>query len=84
MASYQDLETQLNVLSDKLHFIMSIMRMSAAVPTGLLDQNGQQSFRKQEGTMLEWYHLAKSGGLDVVTQSDAPPPSLEAPLVESL
>lgn len=74
MSSYQEIETRLNVVEDKLEFIMTSMKMRGAQPTGLLDQAGNPSFRVIEGTMLDFYRLAKAGGLQLI---QGPPPNEE-------
>lgn len=76
MASYQDIDTRLQVVEDKLDFIMRSFRMKVASPNGLLNADGSPSYSTFEGDLLEIYRMAKSKQLPVVNQSDgvAPPP----------
>ena len=70
MPSYQDLETRLRVVEDRLNFVMSSLRMKAASPNGLLNADGSPSYSVFEGSLLELYHM--SNQLPVVKQTEEP------------
>lgn len=75
MASVQDIDSRLRTVEDMLEFVMTAMRMKAAVPTGLLNPDGTHAYQHQDGSMLDWYRLSRQ--LPVVHQSDAEPPSVQ-------
>jgi len=63
MPSYQDIEQRLEIVEDKLAFVMNSMRM--AVKSGLIDQ------KVQHFTLMQLYLAAKAGQLQ-----SQPPKSL--------
>lgn len=76
MASYQNIDTRLRVIEDMLLFVMSNMRMKAAISSGLTGPDGLPVPSRQfEGSLLDLYRATRSLG-DPVRQSDdvAPPP----------
>lgn len=72
MASYQDLDSRLRALEDKLAFVMQNMRMRAAITSGVLDRDGRPIIQNTfEGTLLELYHLQNQ--MPLVKESDIAP-----------
>ena len=60
MASYQDIDTRLKVVEDKIDFIMNNLRMQAQiVNNSVLDAHGKPTVRVESGSLLDWYRLAK-------------------------
>lgn len=58
MASYQDLDSRLRSVEDKLQFVMQNMRMKAAITSGVIDSTGRPVIQNVfEGSLLELYHL---------------------------
>ena len=75
--SYQDIESRLRSVEDMLEFVMTTMRMKAAITTGVLDAQGKPQAKLFDGNMVEMYRLSKQ--LPVIEQSsEALPPVDEA------
>lgn len=78
MASYQDLDSRVKTLEDMLVFLMTNMRMTAVVSSGLAGPDGREvPARKFEGSLLELYRLSKAEALPVENQSTSEPPAFE-------
>lgn len=76
MASYQDLESRTRTLEDMLGFLMSNMRMTAVVSSGVIGADGKPlPSKKFEGSLLELYRLSKAEALPVENSltAEAPP-----------
>lgn len=72
MASYQDLDSRLHSIEDKLAFVMQNMRMKAAITSGVVDSNGRPVIQNVfEGSLLELYHLQNQ--MPLVKESDIDP-----------
>lgn len=63
-------------LQDKLHWLMSQMRMKALVTNGVLGPDGNPIGKMFDGSMLELYHLQNE--LPTVSQTEAEPPVLSS------
>lgn len=68
--SYQDIETRLNVVEDKLHFIMTALKMRGIVSNGLVGPDGRPAGQPVEQTLLEWYRLVKQAVIEVQSAPD--------------
>jgi hypothetical protein len=79
MASYQDLDSRVKTLEEMLGFLMSNMRMTATVSSGVLGADGKpQPSKKFEGSLLELYRLSRAEALPTLNQSNAvAPPFVE-------
>lgn len=78
MPSYQDLESRVITLENMLGFLMSNMRMTAVVSSGLTDPSGRPvPSRKFEGSLLELYRISQAEALPVENQSTSEPPAFE-------
>lgn len=73
MPSYQDIETRLNVVEDKLHFIMTAMRMKGMISSGLVGPDGQPTGQVVDHSLLEWYRLVKQQAIETVQTAQAAP-----------
>jgi hypothetical protein len=72
MASYQDLDSRVRSIEDKLSFVMQNMKMKAAVTSGVLDQTGRPVIENVfNGTLLELYHLSRQ--LPTLTEDKVDP-----------
>ena len=60
MASYQEIETRLSVLEDQVKFVMNNMRGTLAVPTGLVNEQGQPTVRVKQMSLYDLYLVSKS------------------------
>jgi hypothetical protein len=67
--SYQDMETRLTQIEDKLHFVMTALRMKGIIGNGLVGPDGQPTGKVIDQTLLDWYRLVKQQVLDVVATS---------------
>ena len=63
MSSYQDIETRLQVVEDKLAFIMLSMRQQTVERLPTLDASGQPMVRVTQKTFLELYLEARNAHL---------------------
>lgn len=70
MASYQDLESRVRSIEDKLGFVMRTFRMKAMVGNGLLNADGSPQGRTFDASLEELYHLANQMSVEVVKGSD--------------
>lgn len=59
MSSYQQIETQLTVIEEKLRFIMKNLRMRVAIDTGLLDDKGKPHIQLIDGSIEDFYRQAQ-------------------------
>lgn len=73
MSSYQDIESRLKTVEDKLFFIMTAMRMKGMVTNGLLDANGQPSGQVLDQSLLEWYRLVKQQSIETIESAKVAP-----------
>jgi len=67
-----DVYARVRDLERKLHFIMTSMRMKAAVTNGLLGADGRPQANIFEGNLLELYHLSRQ--IPTVGEDQAEPP----------
>lgn len=65
MASYQDIESRLRSVEDRLTFVMRTFRMKAMIGTGIVNADGTPRGRMFDASLEELYHLANSKNLDV-------------------
>lgn len=78
MASYQDIESRLRTLEDMIAFLMTNMRMTAVVSSGIAGPDGKPlPSKKFEGSLLDLYRIAKTEALPVENQSTSEPPPVE-------
>jgi len=54
-----DVAGRVRLLERKLDFIMTNLRMKAALQTGVVDANGQPVIKTFDGSLLELYHLSR-------------------------
>ena len=76
MASYQDIETRLRVVEDKLQFVMTALRMRGAIQGGLVGPDGQPQI--VDRNLLEWYRLVKQEVLEIESKGGESLPVSEA------
>jgi hypothetical protein len=75
MPSYQDLQTRVETLERMLGFLMTNMRMTATVSSGLAGPDGKPvPSKKFEGSLLELYRISQAEALPVANQSTSEPP----------
>lgn len=73
-----DIYARVKLLEKKLNFVMNSIRMKGAVGSGLLKADGTPDMRLVEGSLAEFYELAKRA--DEVISED-PPDSLDSPSI---
>lgn len=66
MASYQEMEVKINVLSDMMNFLMSNLQMQGFRPNGLLKSDGSPDGEVLRGSAGEFYTLVKRDHLETV------------------
>lgn len=78
MASYQDIDSRLRSVEEMLSFLMTNMRMTATVSSGVIGPDGKPvPSKKFEGSLLDMYRIAQAEALPVVNQSEAEAPPTE-------
>lgn len=60
MASYQDLETKLIGLEERVKFLMNTMRGKVITPTGVLGADGRPTATAKEVTLEEVFLMSKA------------------------
>lgn len=76
MASYQDIDTRLRVIEDKVEFVLKTARIKFGVTSGLVGPDGQPAPMKvHQGSLLEAYQLSRQ--FETLKQSEIEPPVLE-------
>ena len=67
MPSYQDIETRLRVVEDKLHFLMNALGHQTAEPTGMIDPaTNQPVIRVTKKTFLDVYREYNNANLQAM------------------
>ena len=78
MASYQDMESRLRTVENMLGFLMSNMRMTATVSSGVIGPDGKPvPSKKFEGSLLELYRISQAEALPVENSLTSEPPPVE-------
>ncbi len=54
-----DIYGRVRSLERKLNFVMTNLRMKAAIGTGLVDVNGKPQVRMFDGSLLELFHMSQ-------------------------
>ena len=70
MPSYQEIEMRLNVVEDKLDFLMNSMRMKVARANGLFKADGTPDYSTIDGSLLEIYRMVKTQGLSTASADE--------------
>lgn len=55
MASYQEIETRLSAIEEKVMFIMRNIRMRVAAEVGILDAQGKPQIQHIDGSIDDFY-----------------------------
>jgi hypothetical protein len=68
--SYQDIDTRLRVVEDKIKFFMSNFKVQRITGTGLLDEHGQPTAKVEVLTLEEHYRELQNGSIEPLKDTD--------------